>query len=156
MPAGSELARVGMVKAISRTARRNLIGLLWLGLALRVLIPVGYMPAPFSEGGPIVLCPDGLPAGLFAAMDDRLSVRHHAGSANGAHGHDTSADQPNPWDSCEFGGTPGVFLPVSDYLVPLSEPGHERPESNPQGVVPVLFTSSYQARAPPTAQLLEG
>jgi iron complex outermembrane recepter protein len=56
-----------------RTLRRYVIGLALLGFACRAFVPVGYMPAAITDGGPIVLCHGG-PVGAWLA---------DAGSRNG-------------------------------------------------------------------------
>lgn len=142
-----------MLKTLSRSAQRSLIGLIYLGLACRVLIPTGYMPAPLSEGGPIVLCPSGIPAALLGIAGYRASEHHNGGSGAGDE-HDPNGGEFNAWGSCTFGAAPGVFVPVSEYLLTLSTLGHAPPHGGPESIVLILLAASYQARAPPSAQII--
>ncbi len=83
----------------TRNTRTLMTGVMLVALALRVLIPPGFMPAsglPF----PIAICWEGLPAGMLAqlapaladsmGMDSRDMGPHHHGS-------------PSPSDHCVFG-----------------------------------------------------
>ena len=59
-----------MKYATTNPARRRLIALVFLGLAVRVVMPAGYMPAPIGEGGSFVPCPGGMSgASLRVKMD---------------------------------------------------------------------------------------
>jgi hypothetical protein len=65
----------------------------WLVLLLQSLAPPGYMPGSLADGWPVVLCPEGLPAGF-------LRAHHH---------HDGAADEFSHLDSslegyCPLGG----------------------------------------------------
>ena len=88
--------------------RRTLISAMYLAFACRLLVPAGYMPAAWGEGGPIALCPTGLPAALMP---------EHSG-----HHHDDGTDTDHLWENCPLGTladtaaiTPNVVfnLPVS-------------------------------------------
>lgn len=109
------------------------------------------MPAPISEGGPIVLCPTGIPIGLLDITGSRTLSYHekHAGSGDEHDGGEHSA-----WKACAFGAISGAFLLDSEYLIPLSPYEHAPPRDNPQSVTSSLLVASYQARAPPAIQTI--
>ena len=54
-----------------RHGRRALVCATYLALVCRVLVPSGYMPSAVDEGGPVSLCPLGLPAGFLPESADR-------------------------------------------------------------------------------------
>lgn len=133
--------------------RRLLIWLTYLGFACRVLIPAGYMPAPFAEGGPIILCHGGLTGKVFEGFahqhDHRLDV--HDGSDSDAHhgGIDESDGQHAAWELCPVGSALSAFAVTADFelhVLSLSQP--ISPSESPALIASVV-TKSYWARAPP-------
>lgn len=110
-------------------------------VALRALTPVGYMPAPAGSGLLFVLCPEGLPAVLTAALSGK-GTHHHHGSGEGPASATTA-------DHCPIGHllSPAMALddtqelqlpqPQADFSVEVSRP-----------LLGVTRTD-YRARAPP-------
>ena len=82
------------MKSPLRIARRNLRRVLqatvYLALACRLLVPAGYMPSAMGEGGPISLCPTGLPADFLP----ETAEHYHHDDYNGAE---------RLWEPCLFG-----------------------------------------------------
>jgi hypothetical protein len=90
-----------MRRVLNPNNRRWVIGALLIALALRALIPAGFMPAtdrPFS----FQICPDGYPAHLLKSAQGASDGDFHA-----AHHHHPSSDEG----------------PVADAQLP---PGHEQ------------------------------
>lgn len=131
----------------SGSGSRSLTFLIYIGLACRVLVPTGFMPAPLSEGGPIVPCPGGLVA-LSAPSGDRDPGAHHDREHDGAQGH-------SGWGSCAFGAAPCVYLPGTEYELNVPCFTHVLPERLPEHLVRTLIAAPYQARAPPLARSIE-
>ena len=76
---------------------RALVALAALAMALRVMVPVGFMPSSTANGWYLELCPDGLPTQVMVA----LFGEHHA-----HHGGDD-----NSFYECDYGGgTVGAAL----------------------------------------------
>lgn len=108
----------------SRLTTRTLIAALALvALALRALIPSGFMPAPgrlFS----LELCPDGLPAAMQLSGVDQHPIApgmlyHHGGSGHAQPGAPTAPDQTGTplhgrhsgeIEHCVFGGASTAAL----------------------------------------------
>ncbi len=92
--------------SLSRAQTRKLIaGIALAAIALRALIPAGFMPAadhPFS----LELCPDGLPEGDGMAMDDQpAALDHDPGHEVSPHpAHEASHHHPaGHVEHCVFG-----------------------------------------------------
>ena len=125
--------------------------LAWASFALRVLVPVGYMPAAIADGGPFVLCPGGYQAELIdylgAAAADGAGAGHHAGHAAQDHGsHAEGSD-------CSIGATFAAVGPAA--TAPLVAPAPQAlrpvvPAAVPSGAAPL---ARYLSRAPPLSQL---
>ena len=71
-----------------------LLSAAYLALACRLLVPAGYIPSAIGEGGPISLCPTGLPAGFLPE-----SAEHHH--------HDDYIGAERLWEPCLFGAAAG-------------------------------------------------
>ena len=63
-------------------AHKKLLMMLFAALALRAVIPLGYMPGNLAAGTLVEMCPDGMPAGFV----ELLGGQHHHG------GHDANSD----------------------------------------------------------------
>ncbi len=90
-------------------ARRTLIGVGYLAFTCRMLIPAGYMPTAWGEGGPITLCPMGAPSSLL--------------SQNSDHDHHGSEDSPSHdllWENCPLGALAdtATFIPSFNFFIP--------------------------------------
>ena len=81
---------------------RGVGGLVVLGLLCRALIPVGFMPAAFGAGGPVIICHGGLAGEFFRRLEasrvtqagiSAPAAGHNAQAASGSHGgHGTPDD----------------------------------------------------------------
>lgn len=101
---------------------RRLLILVFLGLALRALVPPGYMPAPIGGGLLFELCGNGLPAGFAAGVD----------SAQHDHDHGATDTRTGPTVECSFAHllpsamvSPEPVLPATNDLLadsPVPEP----------------------------------
>lgn len=123
-----------------RIARRNvcrvLLGAAYLALACRLLVPAGYMPSAIGEGGPISLCPTGLPAGFLP----ETAEHHH---------HDDYKGAERLWEPCLLGAAADTALAV--------EPVHFEALSLEQAALPAYAARAhhprralgFRSRAPP-------
>jgi hypothetical protein len=123
--------------------RLALRGLLSVGLLPRLLIPVGFMPAAFADGGPIAICGDygwvasAAYAGLAVPMGhaDHADQAMHAGMDH--HGPHAAADttlaaaadepgqeheQHRQWERCAFAGAASSAPLVADWHLDLLSP----------------------------------
>lgn len=128
----------------------------WLSLALfslRAIVPLGYMPASLSDGGPFTLCPGTSP--ITPEMPGDHEKMHHAvamdrdGVMHSDAGDHPAAGHDERWERCELGASAadaamahvaGLSVPASAHL-----PG-DSVVANLQG--PRLVVR-YRARAPP-------
>lgn len=95
-------------RQLNRKARTWVIGILLVALALRALVPVGFMPSadePFS----LQICPDGFPAQL---LHHQHGSHHEHAVAQGRRGDDSvgGAHQHGPSGSehCLFAAAAGI------------------------------------------------
>lgn len=116
---------------------RALVTLAALAMALRVMVPVGFMPSSTANGWYLELCPDGLPAHVMVA----LFGEHHA-----HHGGDDSS-----FYQCDYGGgTLGAAL--LDTGAPFTTP---HVSADPVAVVETSLPAGtrvfgFRSRAPPS------
>lgn len=120
---------------------------LWLvlaGIALRAVVPAGYMPAPIAEGLPFVLCPGAVP-GLASLAGHGPHDRGHV------HGNEEAPPgDSGTWDVCPFGAVFGASIlppelgPLIAWLAAVS------PAAAANAFVPSPITRAWRARAPPT------
>ncbi len=111
--------------------------------ALRVLVPVGYMPSAVSGGWILQLCPDGLSPQVMARLLGSGHAHHHH------HADDSSSAQPQRCDlgsalSAELGKTECPALPQGEAAELARLAGEPS-----QAVSPIFH--SYRPRAPPVA-----
>ena len=121
--------------------------ILWLalaGVALRALVPVGYMPAPLADGLPFVLCPGSAP---YLTLPG--SGGHHGGDAGHVPAHDDAAAAAPAWESCPFGVFFGQVAPASEYAALTPAPSESPTFAEPDAIVRPALTRSWRARAPP-------
>jgi hypothetical protein len=126
----------------SQGSRRFIASILFVALALRALVPVGFMPAadrPFA----LEICPDGFPPQLLHYGMSHGHGMHHPGGAS--HFHDAGRSE-----HCVFAAVAGagpathalvVHLPLSSSLVPLFDTAGS--------VFPTPRFRIQQPRAPP-------
>jgi hypothetical protein len=112
--------------------------------ALRVLVPVGYMPSAVSGGWILQLCPDGLSPQVMARLLGGGHAHHHH-----HHADDSGSAQPQRCDlgsalSAELGQTEIPALPQGE----AGELTRLAGESS-RAVSPIIH--AYRPRAPPIA-----
>lgn len=131
-------------RLFKRLSRRALQGATLLAVAAKLLVPLGYMPGALADGGPIVLCPAGLPPGFRVTLAVAGNADRHAShaelaasapdadgrAASGARDDALSGPGPDgsapthdhadgaPWERCTLGGLAGLVpLAFSPTLV---------------------------------------
>jgi hypothetical protein len=124
--------------------KQSLLTLAWLAVAVKLLTPIGFMPAPLSDGG-LRFCPAGTVMGMLLPNRDPAGIEHHGPSGNG---HDEHGGEL-AWDHCPYGAlaksTPASFaLSVTiDAERPIPLPALAAlSRSNSQA-------RAFRARAPP-------
>ncbi len=121
---------------------RMVVWMAYASLVCRLLVPVGYMPAPLSEGGPFVLCHGGYQGELVAYLSSSGHAEH-AGHAEDNAVHDV-------WSYCPTGAASGsVALASFQPPLPLAHAPYI-PEASP--VKPLLAATPpprQSIRAPP-------
>jgi hypothetical protein len=117
----------------------------WLviaAFALRILVPVGYMPSAVSGGWFLQLCPDGLSAHVMTRLLGGAHAHHHLHQVG-----ETSAAKPL---QCDLGSALSAELGKAETLalipVGASEPPQTFGESSPADS---LLLHAFRSRAPP-------
>lgn len=84
---------------------------MYLAFACRLLVPAGYMPTAWGEGGPVTLCPTGLPAALMPEHSG-----HHHDDGNDGRGTD------HLWANCPLGtlADTATIIPNVAFNLPVS------------------------------------
>ena len=119
-----------------RNTRRVLLGAAYLALSCRLLVPAGYMPSAIGEGGPISLCPVGLPADFLPE-----TAEHH-------HDEDYGAAE-RLWEPCLFGAAADTAVAVESahfeafLLQKVALPAYAVRAPHP------FRAPGYRSRAPP-------
>ena len=111
----------------------------YLAFACRLMVPAGYMPAAWGDGGPITLCPMGLPAGLLP---------EHAG-----HHHDDGDDGPGAellWEHCPLGALTDTASLMPDIVFHLPVFLNIRPTDFEPGSIVSRSALGFRSRAPPS------
>jgi hypothetical protein len=130
--------------------RSGLVGFLLLALALRALIPAGFMPSPDHAFG-FEICPDGLPASLattWAPSSGAHSAHHHhmAGADSAAAGHADGHGHSNAHaDHCLF--AVGAAAPAP-HVAPAVIPGGAFAAPNGAPAALALDDSRYRVQQP--------
>jgi len=137
--------------------RHVLVNLALIGFLCRALVPVGFMPAPLADGGPIRICHGGASGALFAALLELQSANGFEEHAHGdLHGHqqdqqddhDRNANHDG-WERCPVGAVFAFAVLVSDFALPLLPLDHVLARSDSNLAVLPALPGHYQARAPP-------
>jgi Protein of unknown function (DUF2946) len=124
------------IKTLISLSRKSLLALTAVAVACKLLIPIGYMPAPISGGAPLMFCPDAT-----AAVSLHARAHHREGHGKGG--------SELKWDHCPYGAL-AKSAPISITLAAPIAPGAATP-------VPVLREpvrtgirlAAFRARAPP-------
>jgi len=121
----------------------------------RAVVPLGYMPAPLSEGGPFIPCNGVLAGGAFrvlASMPGTSTESAHHEHAGGAH-HDSAREDGSgaheAWQHCPLGVAASSAALAAEYALSLPELGHVFDYPDDSLPLIVRFPSFYLARAPP-------
>lgn len=111
--------------------------------ALRVLVPVGYMPSALSGGWFLQLCPDGLKPQVMAGLLGSGHAHHHH------HADDTGSAEPL---QCDLGGVLSAELGKAEILALPQEAtaGLARVAGESSPAVSLMLPA-FQSRAPPGA-----
>jgi hypothetical protein len=109
---------------------------------LRAVVPVGFMPAKLSDGGPFVLCPGG-PGGIALSS----LVDKHAG--HGQHAHDGESATHEAWEYCPVGAALAAIAPPSEPDLELPQFRHVLASAFAPAYTLAEIPAAYLARAPP-------
>jgi hypothetical protein len=156
--------RIPGMRQIQRGLARCCRVLAVFAVTAKLLVPVGYMPAAFADGGPIMLCGSGLPAG-FVTQHAQVEAGHD--HAEPAHIHDAAVHEtathetPNAatdespasdhpeWERCSLGGLAGLAAITYEWDFDLLA-GAYRSISQPKTLsVTSGSVLGFRSRAPP-------
>jgi hypothetical protein len=141
----------GALNRLSKHARRLLLWGAYLGFACRIAVPVGYMPAPLSEGGPFVICGGGFAGQFFREVARAQLERQHRGSSipEPAGSGDDDRTVSGGWKYCHVGMHLGASALMSAFVLPIPELDAERPVVAVERPVMAARARRYNARDPP-------
>jgi hypothetical protein len=139
--------------------RQSLVRFAAVVFVCRALIPVGFMPAPFGEGGPVVLCHGGLAGAFFRGLAEARSTNAHSHMADHSagmaseHPHaDEEADATHDaWEHCPIGAAFSAAAAPQEFALALPETEQDFGQTAPVANIRTTVTSPYRARAPPAA-----
>ena len=117
-----------------RRAKQALLLVFCVAFATKSLIPLGYMPGAFADGGPVQLCPVGLPQGLLPG---------HAAH----HGH--GGEDKRHWEHCPFGGLSAAYAIPGHYHLELPFEQHDAIQVASVETVVTAPILGFRSRAPP-------
>jgi hypothetical protein len=109
---------------------------------LRAIVPVGFMPAKLSDGGPFVLCPGGPGGTVLSSL-----VERHASHAQ--HKHDGEGTTHEAWEHCPVGAALAAIAPPSEPNLELLQFRHVLASAFAPAQTLVDLPAAYLARAPP-------
>ncbi len=112
--------------------------LVCLSLAIRALIPVGYMPAAIGDGWPVRACHNGLPHGLLDAHD----------------AHDEAGDEEHEalWGHCLFGVLSAVYSIENEYQFRIGDFEQVLVPAVDESRIPAARAIIFRSRAPPLSR----
>lgn len=111
--------------------------------ALRVLVPVGYMPTAVSGGWFLQLCPDGVSAQVMAGLMGSGHAHHHH------HADDSGSAEPQ---RCDLGGVLSAeFAKAEIPSLPQGEASELARLGGESSSAVSLILHAYRSRAPPGA-----
>ena len=125
-----------------------------VGFLTRVIVPVGYMPAPLAEGGPFAPC-HGSYFGRFVKVlsNDSFSAAaqvHHSDPA--APHHEKTEDAGGvheAWEHCPLGVVAAGAALGLEHTLKLAELDQDFTHPGDVVVSSALVVGLYRARAPP-------
>lgn len=100
-----------MKRRLLHHARRALLFVSYVALATKLLIPIGYMPAAWSDGAPIRLCDSWFTL--------ELPVDHETHHDHGDHGDDDI--DPRLFKHCSLGALSAASAVPSEFRLQLAE-----------------------------------
>lgn len=125
--------------------KRFAVLVLFSGLLLRALTPLGYMPAAPGSGLLFELCPDQIPPG-FVLQDAGNSAHHH----HHHHGNSDDAPPSTEPDQCQIGHLLFSAVAADNAVTQIGDaPAADTHFSPLVRTVSRLTVSVYQSRAPP-------
>jgi hypothetical protein len=134
-----------MRKLVKRVPRM-IAWVTYLCFALRIIAPVGYMPAPLSEGAPFVLCHSGYQGDLVRYLASRNSHHDAASSHLTASEHaETPRKHDGALEHCPMGA---AFGSVALSMALPSLPEFDQTSDSPVVAVVALLTATPPPRQP--------
>ena len=122
-----------------KRAKQALVLVFYLAFAVKLLIPVGYMPTAIGDGWPLRLCDAGLSGAVFSETG-----RQHE------HDHDHDGEQDElQWEHCPLGALAAANGIPIEHHIELSFRGQDF--SPGQHVIQSIATRvvGFRSRAPP-------
>jgi hypothetical protein len=118
-------------------------------IIVKLLVPVGYMPAALASGAPIRLCDGYLPRALQLPAEQVAPTAH--GMAHGHGGHrEHEHEHEHSWEHCSLGALASAAAIAPDWpLVDFSSVA-ARIEVAEQGIPTSSTSLVVRARGPPT------
>ncbi len=111
------------------------------------------MPAPLSEGGPIIFCHGGLIGQVFEEFDHKSEHHpddHHRSHPGPRHGGANEGDgQHDAWELCPVGSALSASALTADFEFRLLSLAQPIPLSDLPTLTSSVVTRPYWARAPP-------
>jgi hypothetical protein len=114
-------------------------------LALRAVVPAGFMPAAIGNGLPFEMCPSAVPAEILAAMSGagHSHHQHHAGhNAAGSDGHFNTGD-------CPIGQALSAAVAFDDLQPAVIAPAAAPLNASEPAALPSLEQPVRRSRDPP-------
>jgi hypothetical protein len=140
--------RISLPIPTHRRVRWALASLTVWAVLLQALAPPGYMAGPLENGWPVVVCPEGMPAGFMPGFD---SGGHDSHQQHDHGDHDNKSATATDGSCLLAGVLDGSLLPDAGEWLPATHRTPLRPRAA-VGPAPVtrLYTP-HQSRAPPVS-----
>lgn len=134
-----------------------------VAVAAKLLVPVGYMPAAFADGGPIMLCGPGLLAASVSSHEPGPAPHEQAGSTHSHHAAATGEAAPgqsepeqpvsghHEWERCSLGGLASLAAMAAEWHLDLISVEQENLAIDDVGARPAATLLAFRSRAPPVA-----
>ncbi|HEX6993062.1 MAG TPA: hypothetical protein VF339_02845 [Gammaproteobacteria bacterium] len=135
--------------------RQLFVNLALIGFLCRALVPVGFMPAPLADGGPIRICDGGIAGALLAALTEQRASAVQPAADTHADAHHSQHDDHQRgldhegWERCPIGTAFAFAVLAYDLALPLPSLEHVLAEGERDVAIPRALPSHYHARAPP-------
>ena len=125
-----------MRRLILKNFNRLSARLTFVAVVCNFVIPIGYMPAAFADGGPVQLCPSGWPSGSMPGHD-------------GHHGHDGHSSGDEAWEHCAYGAASSSPALVGEHEISVARFSDVPDERVEHGRVEPRALLAFRSRAPP-------